>query len=80
VGSELRQVKDEHSVLMAKHYINNILIDARMGKYRRGYSTAFSSIHSLDPTDSTDCNMSPEQLDAQISEIISNIDSPNLSQ
>ena len=80
VGSELRQVKDEHSVLMAKHYINNIFIDARMGKYRRGYSTASSSIHSLDPTDSTDRNMSPEQLDVQISEIMSNIDSPNLSQ
>lgn len=34
VASELRQVKDVHSLLMAKYYINNILIKTRMGKYR----------------------------------------------
>ena len=80
MSSELDQVKDEHSVLMAKYYINNILLDARMGKFRRGYSTGSSSTHSLDPTDSNDYSMRPAQLDPQISEIMSNIDSPNLSQ
>lgn len=40
VASELRLIKDEHSALMAKYYINNILIEARMGKYKQDYSTA----------------------------------------
>ncbi|CAG9137202.1 unnamed protein product [Plutella xylostella] len=40
VASELRLIKDEHSALMAKYYINNILTEARMGKYKQGYSTA----------------------------------------
>ncbi|KAJ8924305.1 hypothetical protein NQ315_007098 [Exocentrus adspersus] len=31
VASELRAIRDEHSLLMAKSYINNVLIDARMG-------------------------------------------------
>lgn len=38
IGTELRALKDEHSVIMAKYYINNILIDARLGKYRTGYN------------------------------------------
>ncbi|XP_060809362.1 transcription factor Adf-1-like [Amyelois transitella] len=56
VGTELRALNDEHSVIMAKYYINNILLDARLGKYRtiynnqsqpvvqQGYSTASSDI------------------------------------
>lgn len=40
VASELRLLKDEHSALMAKYYINNILLESRMGKYKQGYSTA----------------------------------------
>ncbi|XP_063538246.1 uncharacterized protein LOC134747583 [Cydia strobilella] len=35
VASELRETKDLHSVLVAKRYINDILINARMGKYRK---------------------------------------------
>ncbi|XP_063365098.1 uncharacterized protein LOC134653632 [Cydia amplana] len=34
VASELRETKDLHSVLIAKRYINDILFNARMGKYR----------------------------------------------
>ncbi|CAG5037077.1 unnamed protein product [Parnassius apollo] len=33
VASELRATKNENAVLQAKSYINDILIDARMGKY-----------------------------------------------
>lgn len=39
VGSELRNIKDEYSTLIAKQFINNILIDARIGKYRQEYNT-----------------------------------------
>ncbi|XP_063625247.1 uncharacterized protein LOC134796984 [Cydia splendana] len=35
VASELRETKDLHSVLIAKRYINDILFNARMGKYRK---------------------------------------------
>ncbi|XP_063538691.1 uncharacterized protein LOC134747944 [Cydia strobilella] len=35
VASELRETKDLHSVLVAKRYINDILIKARMGRYRK---------------------------------------------
>ncbi|CAG4981626.1 unnamed protein product [Colias eurytheme] len=38
IGTELRALNDEHSVIMAKYYINNILLDARLGKYRTGYN------------------------------------------
>lgn len=38
VGTELRALNDEHSVIMAKYYINNILLDARLGKYRTSYN------------------------------------------
>lgn len=56
VGTELRALNDEHSIIIAKYYINNILLDARLGKYRRSnqsqptvqhsYSTASSNISS----------------------------------
>ncbi|VVC98749.1 unnamed protein product [Leptidea sinapis] len=39
VASELRNIKDEYSTLIAKQFINNILTDARIGKYRQEYST-----------------------------------------
>lgn len=39
VGSELRNIKDEYSTLIAKQFINNILTDARLGKYRQEYNT-----------------------------------------
>ncbi|XP_063364646.1 uncharacterized protein LOC134653250 [Cydia amplana] len=35
VASELRETKDLHSVLIAKRYINDILFNARIGKYRK---------------------------------------------
>ncbi|XP_063385469.1 uncharacterized protein LOC134671539 [Cydia fagiglandana] len=35
VASELRETRDLHSVLIAKRYINDILFNARMGKYRK---------------------------------------------
>ncbi|CAK1587777.1 unnamed protein product [Parnassius mnemosyne] len=35
VASELRAAKNENAVLQAKSYINNILIDMRMGKLHR---------------------------------------------
>lgn len=37
VASELRAVQNETAVIQAKAYINNILIDMRMGKYNYGY-------------------------------------------
>lgn len=56
VGTELRALNDEHSIIIAKYYINNILLDARLRKYRRSnqsqptvqqsYSTASSNISS----------------------------------
>lgn len=33
VATELRNIKSEHAVLQAKYFINNILLEARMGKY-----------------------------------------------
>lgn len=42
VASELRNIKDEYSTLIAKKLINNILIDARIGKYRKNTSADFS--------------------------------------
>ncbi|XP_061718383.1 transcription factor Adf-1-like [Cydia pomonella] len=39
VASELRETKDLHSVLIAKRYINDILINARMGKYRKDFAS-----------------------------------------
>lgn len=41
VASELRNIKDEYSTLIAKQYINNILIDARIGKYRQEYQQLY---------------------------------------
>ncbi|XP_028167711.1 uncharacterized protein LOC114358039 isoform X2 [Ostrinia furnacalis] len=35
VASELRQTTDDMAVLQAKHRINTILVDLRLGKYRR---------------------------------------------
>lgn len=42
VASELREVKDTNSILIAKYYKNNILIDARLGKYHSGLSSRLS--------------------------------------
>lgn len=80
VGSELRELKDEHSALMAKYYINNILIDARLGKYRPGYSTESQSTVQRDIIQSyttESSNISPEHFDEHIEQIISNMDSSN---
>lgn len=56
VGTELRALNKEHIVIMAKYYINNILLDARLGKcptsynnqnqptVQQGYSTASRSL------------------------------------
>ncbi|KAH9633048.1 hypothetical protein HF086_000408 [Spodoptera exigua] len=33
IASELRNIKNEHAVLQTKYFINNILLEARMGKY-----------------------------------------------
>lgn len=47
VASELKNIKDEYSALIAKQYINNILIEARIGKYQYyGYSTGQNSTPS----------------------------------
>lgn len=34
IATELRALNDDHSIIMAKYYINNILLDASLGKYR----------------------------------------------
>lgn len=36
VASELKNVKDERALMQAKYYINNILVQARMGYYNSG--------------------------------------------
>lgn len=44
VATELRNIKNEHAVLQAKYLINNILLEARMGKYNyTGYETGSNS-------------------------------------
>lgn len=52
VASELREMKDTHSILMAKYYINNILIDARLGKYRSGHNCQPTEHHGYSTTSS----------------------------
>ncbi|KAG6443054.1 uncharacterized protein LOC115455727 [Manduca sexta] len=50
VASELRNIRDEYSTLIAKQHINNILIDARFGKYRQEYSSfGYNTVHASDP-------------------------------
>ncbi|XP_045781400.1 uncharacterized protein LOC123878298 [Maniola jurtina] len=47
VASELRNIKNEHAVLQAKYFINNILLEARMGKYNYAeYQTGSNSSHT----------------------------------
>lgn len=43
VASELRNIKNEHAVLQAKYFINNILLEARMGKYNYAETGSNSS-------------------------------------
>lgn len=80
VASELREIKDEHSVIMAKYYINNILIDARLGKYRSGCSTTNQSTVHRDINlgySTASSNISSEHFDEHIEQIITDMDSSN---
>lgn len=62
VASELRNIKNEYSTLIAKQFINNILIDARIGKYRQEYNTyGYSTERQSTPVTSASNNGSTTQ-------------------
>lgn len=83
VGSELRNIKDEYCTLIAKQFINNILIDTRLGKYRKEYntyvirrqSTPGTSASNVDTTnqDSVQQNNDEDDVNFELRSIISDL-------
>ena len=70
VASELRAVQNETSVKQAKGYINNILIDMRMGKYNYGYG--YQSHPGYESTSTPASSASQKELET-IEDIVSQI-------
>lgn len=61
VASELKNVQDQRAVLQAKYYINNILLQARMGTFNsggygdwwQGYGSGYRTASSASTHDDT---------------------------
>lgn len=75
VASELREVNHEHSLLMAKYHINNILFEARMGKYKvlkpaspsahSDGDDGASNVHNQDPIDIHEMSFKPLKIKSE---------------